>query len=108
MVKRRSTDNTMVKRRRTDKTMVKRRTENTMAKRRRTYKTMVKGRRTDNTMVYIPFVVVTNLSLFMTYYRNCNKSNTIGATFEVGTDYPPGTPQFIPPLPSLSGVRVLR
>lgn len=61
-----------------------------------------------NDQGYIPFVVVTNLSLFMTYHRNCNKSNTIGATFEVGTDYPPGTPQFIPPLPSLSGVRVLR
>jgi membrane carboxypeptidase/penicillin-binding protein PbpC len=99
----------MVKRRRTDKTMVKRRTDNTMAKRRRTYNTMVKRRSTDNTMVKrrrtdktmvkrrtenTMAVVVTNLSLFMTYHRNCNKSNTIGATFEVGTDYPPGTPQF--------------
>jgi hypothetical protein len=37
-------------------------------------------------------------SLFMTYHRVCDKSNTMGATNEEGTAYPYRAPEFTPSL----------
>ena len=45
------------------------------------------------------------LSSFMTYHRDCKKSNTTDATCGVWTVYPSGAPDFIP---NFSGVRVAR
>ena len=36
------------------------------------------------------------LSVFMTYNRVCNKNNTAGATYGVGSAYPSETPEFTP------------
>ena len=45
------------------------------------------------------------LSVFMTYNRVCNKNNTAGATYGVGSAYPSETPEFNP---VVSVVRVTR
>ena len=45
------------------------------------------------------------LSLFVTFHRVCNKSNTTSATNGAGTGYLSGAPDFTP---SFSGVRVAR
>jgi hypothetical protein len=55
--------------------------------------------------IAFPKMDVAYISSFMTYHRDCNWSNTTGATSESGTAYTSGAPEFTP---VFSGVLVTR
>jgi hypothetical protein len=47
------------------------------------------------------------LSSFMTYHCGCNKSDTTGVTYVIGTDYPSGAPWFTPVFNGVSVIQSL-